>query len=147
LSLPFFSNFPLAKLYSRFVFEKQVILRGEPMDLQFANFMSYDTFKFQQGKLEMENGVYRVNKNLVAEGGKIYIHTNSQSKLKQWDIVWLIHPLFPQGQFFFISESVLGANLTHPSPSNDLQGLTLETTILDEINIKHLWIDREVDNA
>ena len=141
MGLPFFSPYPRAKLYTRFVFEKQITLQGEPVELQFANFVTHDTFKWVPSHIDKGAGI--AGGRLLVEANSIEVLTNFRGEIKQNDIVGLKHPAFPRGQYFVVSAPIRIADMTFPSPSMDLKLVTLQSLNLDEVNIKNIWLNEE----
>jgi len=133
-----------AKLYSRFVFSKQINCDGEEVELQFARFVNHENFKWVQYEPRAKHGIYQNDGRLLSNATELHLRTNYQGKIEQDDLVWLIHPLFPEGQYFIVKEPVRPVVMMLPKPRIGFQELVVETINFSDPNFE-LWKEDEAD--
>ena len=132
---------PRAKLFSRFVFEKDVVFDGEPVEVQFANFKNHEEFLWVQEFPKVKKGLYQSDRRILSDMSTIHIKTNHYGNIEQDDIVWLIHPLFPDGKYFLVSEPVEVEMAEYPANTANYKYLTLETINFDQPNFE--WFENK----
>lgn len=127
--MPMFSPNPRGIHYTKFAHKDTMELsRGLVIVNELNNYRNYDTFKWVFEETPQE-GSYQPVSGLSVADGYATIRTNSLTKFKKGDIVFLKWPACPEGILYIVSEASLAKYIYTPKPRQAFQILELRKMI------------------